>query len=481
MRNLHNYMGQNNAKTQSTSNLRKSLSRNTGARPLVQRESSSPDQQPSLDDTITAKTQTGNLIISIHMLTMNNSNEVNSNSCRSIAAAADNCVNISTTAEISAACSKQTIDQYNNDKQQQHSEKMNGVNASTSACKKFSSKYNKATLVSKSSPASSFQHESNSVAATCDNQSNSNNNNSVNNNEISNSATPATSTNNFRLSSCLSTMLGSKCKFGSSSNSNTIVPVSSSATTAKVRKGILGKFKSNSKQKQKSRDEKMVAEDANSSLNTSNTSSSSNGSGKTDTTCTHCTASTHRASDETATRQFNAGQTTATETMSLTYNPNNSVLLPTNTSISITSGGSATTGSNATAIILPDSALLHSNGFPTTAALYGSLNNTSGGNFILVSSLFDMTRLSDDSLEDCDEQARLRRARQIAEGVEAPPGFVPSTASTTASNLQNSHLQTLLCSIDPLHNALRNQLFKQQHPLLFGEEYPRVHSQVRLI
>lgn len=481
-------MGQNNAKSQKTSNLRNSSSRKTGAHPLVVQESS-PDQQPSLNDTIAAKKQTGNLIISIHMLTMNNSNEVNSNSCRSIAGS---CVNsavteisaVSSNSNNSSTSSKQTVDQYNNDKQQQNFEKMNGVNASTSACKKFNSKYNKATLVSKS-PASSSQQESNNTP-TCDNQSNSNNNNSVNNNEISNSP-PATSTNNFRLSSCpfadrISTMLGNKCKFGSSSNHSTIVPVASgtSATTAKVRKGILGKFKTSTKQKQKSRDEKVPSDDVNSSLNTSNTSSSSNGSDKTDTTCTHCTASSHRLSDEmslNSTRQFPASAAAATEAMSLTYNPNNSVLLPNNTSISITSGGSATTGSNATAIILPDSALLHSNGFPTTAALYGSLNNTSGGNFILVSSLFDMTRLSDDSLEDCDEQARLRRARQIAEGVEAPPGFVPSTTSNTASSLQSSHLQTLLCSIDPLHSALRNRLLQQQ-PILFGEEYPRVHSQV---
>lgn len=479
-------MGQNNAKSQKTSNLRNSSSRKNGAHPLVVAQESSPDQQQSLNDTIAAKKQTGNLIISIHMLTMNNSNEVNSNSCRSIAGS---CVNsavteisaVSSNSNNSSCSSKQTVDQYNNDKQQ------NGVNASTSACKKFNSKYNKATLVSKS-PATSSQQESNNTP-TCDNQSiSNNNNNSVNNNEISNSP-PATSTNNFRLSSCpfadrISTMLGNKCKFGSSSNNSTIGPVASgtSASTAKVRKGILGKFKTSTKQKQKSRDEKVPSDDANSSLNTSNTSSSSNGSEKTDTTCTHCTASSHRLSDEmslNSTRQFPASAAAAaaaTEAMSLTYNPNNSVLLPNNTSISITSGGSATTGS--TAIILPDSALLHSNGFPTTAALYGSLNNTSGGNFILVSSLFDMTRLSDDSLEDCDEQARLRRARQIAEGVEAPPGFVPSTTtSNTASSLQSSHLQTLLCSIDPLHSALRNRLLQQQ-PIMFGEEYPRVHSQV---
>lgn len=479
-------MGQNNAKSQKTSNLRNSSSRKNGAHSLVVAQESSPDQQPSLNDTIAAKKQTGNLIISIHMLTMNNSNEVNSNSCRSIAGS---CVNsavteisaVSSNSNNSSCSSKQTVDQYNNDKQQQQ----NGVNASTSACKKFNSKYNKATLVSKS-PATSSQQESNNTP-TCDNQSiSNNNNNSVNNNEISNSP-PATSTNNFRLSSCpfadrISTMLGNKCKFGSSSNNSTIGPVASgtSASTAKVRKGILGKFKTSTKQKQKSRDEKVPSDDANSSLNTSNTSSSSNGSEKTDTTCTHCTASSHRLSDEmslNSTRQFPASAAAAaSEAISLTYNPNNSVLLPNNTSISITSGGSAATGS--TAIILPDSALLHSNGFPTTAALYGSLNNTSGGNFILVSSLFDMTRLSDDSLEDCDEQARLRRARQIAEGVEAPPGFVPSTTtSNTASSLQSSHLQTLLCSIDPLHSALRNRLLQQQ-PIMFGEEYPRVHSQV---
>lgn len=470
VRNLHNYMGQKNGKPQATSNLRKSSSATTSprVRPIVVQQqqqlatSSSPDQQQSLDDTIAVKNKTGNLIISIHMLTMNHSNEVNSNSCRSITG---DCIN-NTTAEISAVCSKQS---------DKNSEQISGVNANTTSnnvCKKFNSKYNKATLVSKSaSPAtsSSSQQESNGVT-TCDNQYNNNSN-------------PAPPTNNFRLSSCpfadkISNILGNKCKFGSSTNSS-VVPVQqpssgTTATTAKVKKGILGKFKSSTKQKQKSRDEtKVLVDDANSSLNTSNTSSSSKGSDKTDTTCTHCTASSHRSDDSS---NLNSSRQFSTEAMSLTYNPNNSVLLPTNTSISITSGGSATTGSNATAIILPDSALLHSNGFPTTAALYGSLNNTSGGNFILVSSLFDMTRFPDDSLEDCDEQARIRRARQIAEGVEAPPGFVPST-SNTASSLQNSHLQTLLCSIDPLHSALRNRLLQQ--PILFGEEYPRVHSQVR--
>lgn len=467
-------MGQKNGKCQATSNLGKSSSfRNK--RTLVP---ATNIQQQSLDDTI-AK-QTGNLIISIHMLTMNNSNEVNSNnSCRSITGSCtnNNNNNNDTTAEISASSSsgssnKQIIDQSDdNSKQVQlmnDSEKGGaGVNASaTNACKKFNSKYNKATLIAKSSSPVSEQQESNSVS--CDN-----------NNEGSSSSSSSTNTtNNFRLSSCpfadkLSSMLGNKCKF---------VGNSTSTVTTKVKKGFLGKFKccgsSNSgigstKVKSRKSEEPKVGDEANNSLNTSSSSSSS--SEKADTTCTHCTGtSLHRPVVDAD--SFFTSNTPPTP-MSLSYNTNNPVIFPTNTSYSITSGGTATTAQNATTIILPDSTLLHSNGFP---ALYGSLNNgTSGGNFILVSSLFDMTRLSsDDSLEDCDEQARIRRARQIAEGVEAPPGFVPSCSSNTnASTLQNSHLQQLLCSIDPLHSALRNRLLQQ--PILFGDEHPRVHSQVR--
>lgn len=37
-------------------------------------------------------------------------------------------------------------------------------------------------------------------------------------------------------------------------------------------------------------------------------------------------------------------------------------------------------------------------------------------------------------LEDCDETARIQRAREIAEGVEPPPGFTPSISSDAITN-----------------------------------------------
>jgi len=44
-----------------------------------------------------------------------------------------------------------------------------------------------------------------------------------------------------------------------------------------------------------------------------------------------------------------------------------------------------------------------------------------------IHSFLDFSKLRDDeySLEDCDERARLERAREIAEGVDPPPGFRP--------------------------------------------------------
>ncbi|XP_063707982.1 suppressor of cytokine signaling 5 [Culicoides brevitarsis] len=452
-------MGQNNAKTQATS---KSTTNNDDDLKQPKSQAGQKNQVPHATTIAAATTQTGNLIISIHMLTMNNSNEVNSNtSCRPSAVADCNSNNNTPATDISA-CSK---DQYNNKQQQQSSSEK----ASTSVYKKFNSKYNKATLITSpgSSSSSANSPTSSPDSKTCDNQSN--NNASITNSSSSSSNSSkeeaVSPSSSFRLSSCpfadkISNMLVNKCKFGSSSSS------SSSSGTSKVRKGLLGKFKSSTKQK-KSRDES----DANTSLNTS---SSSNDSEKTDTTCTHCSASAHRVaatSDEaSASSSATAGTSPIPSSSKLTFNPNNSMFPLPNTSFSITSGGSATTAP--AAIILQDSSLLHTNGW------YGSLNNTSGGKIILVQSLFDMTRLSDDSLEDCDEAARIRRARQIAEGVEAPPGFVPSSGGSATS----SQLQTLLCQfgMDPFNVALKNRILQQQ-PILCGEEYPRVHSQADYI
>uniref|UniRef100_A0A336KMI3 CSON012903 protein n=1 Tax=Culicoides sonorensis TaxID=179676 RepID=A0A336KMI3_CULSO len=508
-------MGQNYGKIQTSSpNLKKTQlstekKKRTFARVFRNRQKQhslavrQQQQQISVDDTITANKQTGNIIISIHMLTMNNSNEVNSN-CRSVTG--NNCSSDNSISSSSEIKNNESIDDQSNNEAQNNIIKNNqnncklDANSSTSILKKYNSKYNQATLLAKNpipSSSTSLQQveATTNNGVTCDNlknndsthQNNNNNNNNVSNSPSSSSSvvtstvTPSPS-NNFRLSSCpfadkISNMLSSKCKFGGATSSSGVVQQqpsvgASSSSSSKVKKGILGKFKS-SKQKNKGDDSKSSknAEDTSSSLNTSNASSSSYGSDKTD-TCT-CTASSHRTDD---TSNLNRSFSADHAAMSLSYGTNNS-LLP---SISITSGGSATTGTNATAIILPDSALIHSTGFPTTAALYGSLSNgTSGGNFILVSSLFDMTRLSsDDSLEDCDEQAKIRRAIQIEEGVEAPPGYVPNaTPNATTSSIQNSHLQTLLCSFDP--SAFRTRIMQQTN--LFAEDQPRVHSQADYI
>lgn len=182
----------------------------------------------------------------------------------------------------------------------------------------------------------------------------------------------------------------------------------------------------------------------------------------------------------------------------------NPLIFSPNASISILNGTSSTTGSGATttaaAFILPDTIpsvmttgtaaptfIHHSNVMfdsTTAATLYGSLSNgTSGGNFILVSPFIDVTRTinpDEYSLEDCDEQARWRRALQIAEGIEAPPGFVPSKSGA-------SHLGTPIWQTVVYHqsDAASFQSFVHQFKLPKGvlnpEDLPRVHSQADYI
>lgn len=211
-----------------------------------------------------------------------------------------------------------------------------------------------------------------------------------------------------------------------------------------------------------------------------------------------CTCAAHRLDDSliqssSSCRSF----TTDHPAIGVAYGSSNPLLIPTSTSISIANGTSSTSGSGATAIILPDpitgcvshstATFIHSNGFPSTTALYGSLSNgTSGGNFILVSPFIEMARFSaDDPLEDCDEAARLRRAIQIAEGVEAPPGFVPQNStmqpSSVTSPLATPQWQTLFCSQDTLQSlvGLRNRGVMLPSNGFIGEDYPlKVHSQV---
>ncbi|GAB0090689.1 bromodomain-containing protein DDB_G0270170 [Sergentomyia squamirostris] len=117
-------------------------------------------------------------------------------------------------------------------------------------------------------------------------------------------------------------------------------------------------------------------------------------------------------------------------------------------------GGS--TGASTSALLLPDSATFQSLSPPTTTttttvlrsngqliahriehtAFYGSLPTAPGAGNLLVfmnqPQLLDFSRFNPDDYptEDCDEQARLQREREIEEGVEAPPGFRPTEAAT---------------------------------------------------
>lgn len=83
----------------------------------------------------------------------------------------------------------------------------------------------------------------------------------------------------------------------------------------------------------------------------------------------------------------------------------------------------------------------------------------------------------DYSIEDLDEQLRWRRALQIAEGIEAPPGFVPrkQTPIDPTNFGGNPVWQTVLADPASLQNLMNQFSRLSIHP----EELPRVHSQVR--
>ncbi|XP_055694566.1 uncharacterized protein LOC129796547 [Lutzomyia longipalpis] len=111
--------------------------------------------------------------------------------------------------------------------------------------------------------------------------------------------------------------------------------------------------------------------------------------------------------------------------------------------------GSHTATPGAGAILLPENAfqqlqpptttttttVLRSNGQLIQriehTAYYGNLPTPGPGNLLLFMNqppqLLDFSRFNPDDYptEDCDEQARLQREREIEEGVEAPPGFKP--------------------------------------------------------
>lgn len=147
--------------------------------------------------------------------------------------------------------------------------------------------------------------------------------------------------------------------------------------------------------------------------------------------------------------------------------------------------------------------------FPEMASLYSILLKTHFQRAVLLFSIrqyslcvcFYICRINSDEYslnEDCDEQARWRRALQIAEGIEAPPGFVPSnssaasstqsptastaaaTATAAAAAVGSPIWQTVLChpsDAASFQTLVMNQ-FRLPHGLLNPDELPRVHSQV---
>lgn len=83
---------------------------------------------------------------------------------------------------------------------------------------------------------------------------------------------------------------------------------------------------------------------------------------------------------------------------------------------------------------------------PNATTMGSASINLSGISRIERDNLFSIPQLQDFSRinaedypnEDCDETARLRRALEIAEGVEPPPGFMPSGASISINPIYNS-------------------------------------------
>jgi len=92
--------------------------------------------------------------------------------------------------------------------------------------------------------------------------------------------------------------------------------------------------------------------------------------------------------------------------------------------------------------------------------------------------VIDLARFNPDDfpIEDCDERARLERAREIAEGVEAPPGFVPELP-VPASGAE--------FSIDRLALLVQSRLGLQALSALSHLEtfptFQRLHSQADFI
>lgn len=80
-------------------------------------------------------------------------------------------------------------------------------------------------------------------------------------------------------------------------------------------------------------------------------------------------------------------------------------------------------------------------------------------------------------IEDCDERARLQRALEIDEGVDPPPGYMPSNPTLNPTNwtiVNNAALQ----------NILQNRIILQNNCELYlppTEDTPRIHSQVDYI
>lgn len=268
-------------------------------------------------------TQTGNLIITIRMLTMN-SNEVNQTTTQQTISksSSDSCVSSTNGYTIVNSNNKliskemtgthdEIVDQ-SSENNQNNNATINEVSSSASSvCKKFNSKYNQTTIVPQQHQQQlqndQQQQQQLPIVVVCDSQNNVNNTNITttttcnNQNNVNNNRN---NTNNnssvgcsFRLSSCpfadkISNMLVNKCRFNSSSSSsnisgsiipstsNTEVPlISTSSKASKMKKGLLGKFKS-AKQKKNRDDTKISMDDASSSLNSSNASSSSYGSDK---------------------------------------------------------------------------------------------------------------------------------------------------------------------------------------------------------
>lgn len=82
-------------------------------------------------------------------------------------------------------------------------------------------------------------------------------------------------------------------------------------------------------------------------------------------------------------------------------------------------------------------------------------------------------------LDDCDKQARLQRAIDIDEGVEAPPGFISTSSLQSLNSMSSSNLQ--LVSNDTLlaSNKLPNVTLRFMLPMIHApDSLPRIHSQV---